>query len=43
MGTMSRLVGRRDDWSGRHGLRARLLAEPDTTGGERTAPPAGGP
>ena len=39
-------VGRRYDWSGRHGLRARLLAQPpgvrakpDEPGGERTAQP----
>ncbi len=28
MGGVSRLAGRQDDWSGRYGLRARLLAQP---------------
>ena len=44
-----RWVGRRNDWSGRHGLRARLLAQPAVVpakpgekGGERTAQPAAG-
>ena len=41
-------VGRRHDWSGRLGLRARLLAQPDEQpdpdepGGARTALTAGG-